>query len=184
MTLSNSFLQKCWNSWYESLLEHSGSLTNPLLNQTERKDIVKIEDAKERIKELQHYVNVYEDYEPQNVKQMAVKLYAELNNVNKVANKLNELGYRKDGKLLAGKRAKVKLNSNDVTKMILSEVEQEDQLHLIVKKILNKNRKRKGIVVRWKNYGRFLGEKWQIWRYKSCYYGNVNKYLSLDIEKI
>lgn len=109
---------------------------------------MKIEDAKERIKELQHYVNVYEDYEPQNVKQMAVKLYAELNNVNKVANKLNELGYRKDGKLLAGKRAKVKLNSNDVTKMILSEVEQEDQLHLIVKKILNKNRKRKGIVVR------------------------------------
>lgn len=108
---------------------------------------MKIEDAKERIKELQHYVNVYEDYEPQNVKQMAVKLYAELNNVNKVANKLNELGYRKDGKLVAGKRAKVKLNSNDVTKMILSEVEQEDQLHLIVKKILNKNRKRKGIVV-------------------------------------
>lgn len=106
---------------------------------------MKIEDAKERIKELQHYVNVYEDYEPQNVKQMAVKLYAELNNVNKVANKLNELGYRKDGKLLAGKRAKVKLNSNDVTKMILSEVEQEDQLHLIVKKILNKNRKRKGV---------------------------------------
>ena len=108
---------------------------------------MKIEDAKERIKELQHYVNVYEDYEPQNVKQMSVKLYAELNNVNKVANKLNELGYRKDGKLLAGKRAKVKLNSNDVTKMILSEVEQEDQLHPIVKKILNKNRKRKGIVV-------------------------------------
>lgn len=146
MTLSNSFLQKCWNSWYESLLEHSGSLTNPLLNQTERRDIVKIEDAKERIKELQHYVNVYEDYEPQNVKQMAVKLYAELNNVNQVATALNEKGYRKEGKLVAGKRAQVKLNSNDVTKMLISEVDNGDQLHPIVKRILNRNRRRKGIV--------------------------------------
>jgi len=116
------------------------------LNQTERRDIVKIEDAKERIKELQHYVNVYEDYEPQNVKQMAVKLYAELNNVNQVATALNEKGYRKEGKLVAGKRAQVKFNSNDVTKMLISEVDNGDQLHPIVKRILNRNRRRKGIV--------------------------------------
>src|SRR5690606_5616114 len=108
---------------------------------------MKIETARKLIKEYQNYIAIYESYEPKNMKQMAVKLYAELNNVNKVANKLNELGYRKDGKLVARKRAKVKLSSNDVTKMILSEVEQEDQLHPIVKKILNKNRKRKGIVV-------------------------------------
>lgn len=108
---------------------------------------MKIETAKKLIKEYQNYIDIYESYEPKNMKQMAIKLYAELNNVNKVANKLNELGYRKDGKLVAGKRAKVKLNSNDVTEIINSDVDDDDPLHLIVKKILNKNRKRKGIVV-------------------------------------
>lgn len=108
---------------------------------------MKIETAKKLIKEYQNYIDIYESYEPKNMKQMAIKLYAELNNVNKVANKLNELGYRKDGKLVAGKRAKVKLNSNDVTEIINSDVDDDDPLHPIVKKILNKNRKRKGIVV-------------------------------------
>ena len=108
---------------------------------------MKIETARKLIKEYQNYIAIYESYEPKNMKQMAVKLYSELNNVNKVANKLNELGYRKDGKLVAGKRAKVKLNSNDVTEIINSDVDDDDPLHPIVKKILNKNRKRKGIVV-------------------------------------
>lgn len=108
---------------------------------------MKVEDAKKTIEELQEYVNVYEKYEPTNMKEMAVKLYAELNNVNQVAKKLNEKGYRKEGKLVAGKRARVKLDSNDVTKMLISDVDDGDQLHPIVKRILNKNRRRKGIVV-------------------------------------
>lgn len=108
---------------------------------------MKIETVKQRIKEYQYYIDVYENYEPKNLKQMAIKLYAELNNVQQVANKLNEIGYRKEGKLVAGKRAKVKLTSNDVTELLNSKVEDGDLLHPIVKKILNKNRKRKGIVV-------------------------------------
>lgn len=108
---------------------------------------MKIDRVKERIKELQHYVDVYEKYEPETVKEMAIKLYAELNNVNEVAKSLNEKGYRKEGKLVAGKRARVKLESNDVTKMLNSEIEDGDQLHPIVKKVLNRNRRRKGIVV-------------------------------------
>ena len=107
---------------------------------------MKIDKVKERIKELQHYVDVYDKYEPKTVKQMAVKLYAELNNVNAVARLLNEKGYRKEGKLVAGKRAQVKLNSNDVTEMLNEDIEDDDLLHPIVKKVLNRNRRRKGIV--------------------------------------
>lgn len=108
---------------------------------------MKIDNVKVRIKELQEYVDAYESYVPANLKQMAIKLYAESNNVSAVARTLNEKGYRKEGKLVAGKRAQVKLLSNDVTEMLVSDVEPGDQLHDKVKKVLNQNRRRKGIVV-------------------------------------
>lgn len=108
---------------------------------------MKIEKVKEQIKELQEYVDAYESYVPQTMKQKAVKLYAESNNVSSVAKVLNEEGYRKDGKLVAGKRAKVKLNSNDITEMINEGVDPDDILHPKVKKVLNQNRRRKGIIV-------------------------------------
>lgn len=108
---------------------------------------MKIEQAKKQIEELKKYVHVYENYQPNNMKQMAVKLYAEFNNVSEVANVLNEKGYRKEGKLVAGKRSQVKLNSNDVTKLINSEIDEGDQLHPIIKGISNRNRRRQGIVI-------------------------------------
>jgi len=77
---------------------------------------------------------------------MAIKLYAEINNVNEVANVFNEEGYRKEGKFVAGKRVQVKLGSNDVTAMLNGDIEEGDLLHSIVKRVLNKNRRRKGIV--------------------------------------
>lgn len=108
---------------------------------------MKVENAKERIKELQEYVVAYENYQPEGMKEKAIKLYAKLNNVNQVAKLLNEEGYRKEGKLVASKRAQVKLESNDITNILNSDVEKYDQLHSIVKKILKRNRRRKGIVV-------------------------------------
>lgn len=108
---------------------------------------MKIEKVKERIKELQEYVDAYESYVPVTMKEKAIKLYAESTNVSAVAKVLNEEGFRKEGKLVAGKRAQVKLTSNDVTEMLNSEVDADDLLHSIVKKILNQNRRRKGIVV-------------------------------------
>ncbi len=108
---------------------------------------MKIEQVKKRIIELQEYVAAYEQYEPKCMKQMAVLLYAELSNVQSVANALNEKGYRKEGKLVAGKRAQVKIISNDVTEILNSKVKDGDLLHPLVKKILNRNRKRKGILV-------------------------------------
>lgn len=107
---------------------------------------MKIEEAKQLIKECQEYIRSYDDYEPNTMKQNAIKLYAEYENVSAVAAALNEKGYRMPGKLVAGKRGKVKLTSNDVTKMIDSDINSDDLLHPIVKKALNQNRRRKGIV--------------------------------------
>lgn len=108
---------------------------------------MKIDKVRERVKELQKYVDVYDDYVPVGLKQTAVKLYAESNNVSAVAKELNEHGFRKDGKLVAGKRAQVKLNSNDVTDLLISDADPGDELHEMVRKVLNQNRRRKGIVV-------------------------------------
>lgn len=107
---------------------------------------MKVEQAKERILFLQSYVDAYNSYTPEDMTEHAVKLYAELNNVQSVADALNAAGFRKEGKEVAGKRAQVKLISNDVTDMLTGEVGDGDQLHEIVKSILKKNRRRKGIV--------------------------------------
>lgn len=107
---------------------------------------MKIEKVRERIKELQAYVDAYDCYDPVDMKQTAVKLYAESNNVSAVAKELNEQGFRKEGKLVAGKRAQVKLNSNDVTDLLISD-DSMDEMHEMVKRVLNQNRRRKGIVV-------------------------------------
>lgn len=103
---------------------------------------MKVDKAKKLIKELEDYVEAYENYYPKNKKQEAIKLYAELENVGIVAKMLNEKGYRKDGRPVAGKVRKVKLDSNDVTELLTGEVEESDKLHKIVKKTLKKNRRR------------------------------------------
>ncbi|WP_036689385.1 hypothetical protein [Paucisalibacillus globulus] len=103
---------------------------------------MRIDKAKELIITLQEYVSVYEGYKPTNIKQEAIKLYAELENVGKVAKELNEKGYRKDGRPVAGKVRKVKLESNDVTEIIDSNIDDGDTLHEIVKKALKRNRRK------------------------------------------
>lgn len=108
---------------------------------------MKISEAKEQIERLQLYVSAYEEYEATTMKQIAVKTYAELNNVSKVTSRLNDLGYRKQGRVVAGKTKEVKLETNDVTDILNGPVDEGDQLHELVKKILRQNRKRKGVSV-------------------------------------
>lgn len=107
---------------------------------------MKVDKAREIIEELQEYVSTYENYQPNNLKEKAIKLYAEHENISKITGIINEKGYRKEGKLVAGKRRQVKYMSNDITEMIDSDVDPDDELHDIVKKALNRNRRRKGIV--------------------------------------
>lgn len=108
---------------------------------------MKIDEARELIRDYEEYIKAYESYEVANLKQETIKLYAEMNNVSAIATELNEMGYRKPGKLVAGKRREVKFTSNDVTKLLDGDVDPDDQLHELVKKALNRNRRRKGIVV-------------------------------------
>ena len=108
---------------------------------------IKISEAKEQIERLQLYVSVYEEYEAATMKRIAVKKYAELSNVSKVTSHLNEEGYRKQGRIVAGKTKEVKLETNDVTDILNGPVDEGDQLHELVKKILRQNRKRKGVSV-------------------------------------
>lgn len=103
---------------------------------------MRVEKARDLIKDLKKYVVAYENYHPQNVKQEAIKLYAELESVAKVAKELNARGYRKDGKPVAGMVRQIKLESNDVTKMLSNEIDENDKLHAIVKKSLNKKKRR------------------------------------------
>lgn len=98
---------------------------------------MKISEAQKRIKEYQEYLQSYKDYKPNALKEHAIKLYAELEHVGKIANKLNEMGFRVEGKK---EGSQVKLTSNDVTAMIDTTPDQDDTLHIIVRKALNKNR--------------------------------------------
>lgn len=106
---------------------------------------MRIDEAKKQIILNQEFIDAYEKYDPQNVKQETVKLYAELGSVQKVAQELNKLGYRKEGKLVAGKRAQVKYISNDITNLINDVADDNDELHPMIQKILNRNRRRKGV---------------------------------------
>jgi len=103
---------------------------------------MKIDKVKEKIKEYQAHVEAYENYQPQNIKEEAIKLYAELMNVGEVAKELNRMGYRIDSKDFFGKDRGTtrKLISNDISAMIDTKAEEGDKLHGIIRKILNKNR--------------------------------------------
>ncbi|MCM3165112.1 hypothetical protein [Metabacillus litoralis] len=98
---------------------------------------MKISEAKKRIKEYEEYIKLYEEYQPSDMKKHAIKLYAELQHVGKVAERLNELGYRIPGKK---DESQVKLISNDVTAIININPDPDDKLHVFVRNALNKNR--------------------------------------------
>lgn len=90
-----------------------------------------IDEAKKRIKQLENYVKLLENYEPQSFEQEAMYLYVQLNNVAKVAELLNEKGYK------IGNR---KVISNDVSDVIRTKA--ADEIHELAKKSFNSNRRR------------------------------------------
>jgi hypothetical protein len=101
---------------------------------------LKIEKVRKLVEEYQEYINLYENYQPQNMQQEAIKLYAELGTVDKVAKELNTRGFRKPGR----KGELIKLESNDVTEMIIKKPD-NDPFHEAVRKTLNRNRGKRGL---------------------------------------
>lgn len=92
---------------------------------------MQIEEAKKQIKELEDYIELVEGYDPTNMTEEAIKLYALYENVTKVTTLLNEMGYREGSR---------KLVTTDVSKILKGKP--VDELHELVHKMFNRNKKR------------------------------------------
>lgn len=90
-----------------------------------------VQEARERIKKLQDYIELVEGYEPTTFEEDAIKQYALLENVTQVANELNEKGYRVGNRKVIGK---------DVSDIIRSKP--RNKLHEMAQLMFRNNRGR------------------------------------------
>ncbi len=93
---------------------------------------MEIAEARERIKKLEEFIVMVEDYQAETYEQKVFKLYVLRENVTKITKELNEQGYR------IGKR---KLNTKDISDLIRSKPSL-DEMHEMARKLFNRNRKR------------------------------------------
>lgn len=92
---------------------------------------MEIAEAKERIKKLEEYIVMVQDYQTETYEQKVFKLYVLRENVTKITKELNEQGYR------IGKR---KLITKDISDLIRSKP--TDEMHEMARKLFNSNKKR------------------------------------------
>lgn len=85
--------------------------------------ILVVDKAKKEIEKLQHFVNLAETYQPVTLDQMAIHQYAYLGSVKKVAEKLNGLGCKIEGR---------KIEPSDISNIIKRR--SKDELHSFLKK--------------------------------------------------
>lgn len=90
-----------------------------------------IEQVRNQINELENFIKLVENYEADTFEKEAIKLYILMENVTKVANILNDKGYRVGNRKVVGK---------DVSDIIRSKP--VDEMHSLAKKIFGKNKKR------------------------------------------
>ncbi|MEK5070237.1 hypothetical protein [Sporosarcina sp. FSL K6-1508] len=62
------------------------------------KNLKTVEQAKKEIEKLQGFVVLVESFHPETLEEQIIKEYAYIGSVEKVANKVNELGYSNDGR--------------------------------------------------------------------------------------
>ena len=101
----------------------------------ERSKKMNLQQAKERIKELNDFIELVSNYKVTSLETAAIYEYALENNVSKVASKLNEKGYRAQG--VKGPRI---LSSNDVSEILKGK--EIDELHAIIKSMFEKNKRK------------------------------------------
>ncbi|SCC68908.1 hypothetical protein [Bacillus wiedmannii] len=94
-----------------------------------------LHQAKERIKELNDFIDLVSNYKVNSLETAAIYEYALENNVSKVASKLNEKGYRTQG--VKGPRM---INSNDVSEILKGK--EIDELHAVIKSMFEKNKRK------------------------------------------
>ncbi|PFD67698.1 hypothetical protein CN309_05390 [Bacillus thuringiensis] len=94
-----------------------------------------LQQAKDLVEKWSHFIELVSNYEVTSLETEAIYEYALDNNIANVAVKLNEKGHR-----IQGVRGPRKLNSNDVTEILQGEI--IDELHGIIKNILQKNQRK------------------------------------------
>jgi nitrogen regulatory protein PII len=90
---------------------------------------MKIDEAKERIVELESFIQALENYNADTFEKESLKLYVQLESVSKVADELNKKGYQ------IGNR---KVISKDVSDVIRSKP--VDEMHRMAKRIFKRKR--------------------------------------------
>lgn len=88
-----------------------------------------IEQARTRIRELENFIEMVENYTADSFEKEAVKLYVLTESVTKVAEELNDKGYRVGNRKVIGK---------DVSDILRSKA--EDDLHAMAKKMFSRNK--------------------------------------------
>lgn len=89
-----------------------------------------VDEAKEQIKKLEDYIKLVEGYVPSTFDQHAIKLYVLYEHVAKVANMLNDLGFR------IGKRKVIGTDVSDILR-----AKPTDELHELAVKLFKQNKK-------------------------------------------
>lgn len=89
-----------------------------------------IDKSEKYISDLKKYIDLIENYNADSLEKLVIKYYALIGRVDKVATKINEEGYRIDGR---------KYTSNDITAIIQSKTT-IDELHEMVRSIQKKNK--------------------------------------------
>ncbi|WP_312110663.1 hypothetical protein [Brevibacillus reuszeri] len=91
---------------------------------------MKLSAAKKLIVELQHYINLVENYQATTFETKVIYEYALHENVNEVAKIMNELGYYVDGRKVTSSNVSAVLKQKPI-----------DELHQIVTKNFKRNKK-------------------------------------------
>lgn len=92
---------------------------------------MEISEARERIKQLEEYIEMVEHYQADTYEKKVFKLYVLRENVTRITKELNEEGFR------IGNR---KLITKDISDLIRSKP--TDEMHELAKKLFNQNKKR------------------------------------------
>lgn len=92
---------------------------------------MKIDEAMERIKELQNFIQKIESYHADTFEKKSVYLYVQLESVTNVAIELNKKGYKVGNRKVIGK---------DVSDIIRDKP--IDDMHVMAKRLFNNNKKR------------------------------------------
>lgn len=85
-----------------------------------------LDQAKKDLQIIQQYINLIENYEPNDLRQQVIYTYALIGNITKAAQSLNNQGYSLNGHVI---------EPNDIARIITSQPLKNDLLHKQIKQL-------------------------------------------------